>query len=98
MKTLSVILKNLSILILRLSRKFNPHYDYLLISTDEIIYSDPEYCATISILSSEEQLSEILNNKMLSDGQDMLVENIINTQDKLNDNKLIRASEVYNVR
>lgn len=83
---------------LKFSKKFNPHYEYLLISTDEIKYSDPEYVAVVITLANDGDLSEILSSMLTEDGHEDLVEEISSTNEKLSNNELIKASEVYNGR
>lgn len=98
MKTISSILKTLALWILRFSRKFNPPYEYLLISTDEIIYSDSEYIATIALLAQQKELHGILYKKMCADGYEEFVENISALEKNIitTDKRLVKASEVYN--
>ena len=83
---------------LKFVKKFNPHYEYLLISTDEIKYSDPEYVAVIVTLSNDGDLSDILTSVLIDEGYEDIVDEINSTNQKLNDNELIKASEVYNGR
>lgn len=83
---------------MRFSRKFNPPYEYLLISTDEIIYSDSEYIATIALLAQQKELHGILYKKMCADGYEEFVENISALEKNIitTDKRLVKASEVYN--
>lgn len=84
---------------LRFSKKFNPHYDYLFISTEEIIYSDKDYIGTIADLSHNGELYSTLLDKIAADGHNDVVDFLSsNNTVHNNTNLLIRASEVYNGR
>lgn len=83
---------------MKFRKKFSPHYEYLLISTEEIKYSNPEYVAVIVTLSNTDELSNILNDMLIDHGHENIVDSIESTNEKLNNNELIKASEVYNGR
>lgn len=80
---------------MRLAKKSNGHLGYLLISTSEIEYSDISYIAGISQIASNNNLSEILNEILIEAGHEELVRKITEDKIKHTDNKLVRASEVY---
>lgn len=83
---------------MKFRKKFSPHYEYLLISTEEIKYSDPEYVAVIVTLSNNGELSDILGDMLIEDGHENIVSVIESNTKKFNNNELIKASEVYNGR
>ena len=99
MVKLANLLKTLALFILRFSKKFNPHYDYLLISTEEIVYSDKDYIGLITELSYNDELYTALLDKIAADGHNDIVDYLpSNNTVQNNTNLLIKASEVYNGR
>lgn len=84
-------------MILKFSRKFNPHYDYLLISTEEVVYSNKDYIGLITELSYDDTLYKVLLDKIKHDGHNDVVDFLLsNNTTQNNINTLIKASEVYN--
>ena len=99
---LSKLLKTLAVFLLRISYKFNKASNFLLIDTEDIRYSDPEYITTVLVLSEVGTLQEILYKRIEDDGHDEMIEVYDNFMDELEGkmvgetkNKLVKASEVY---
>lgn len=71
-------------------------FEYTLLTTKSIHYSDPIYLLALFSLSVSGDLSDLLANKLSEDGYSQQLDSFIET---IQDTEgLIKASEVYNVR